>query len=142
VHVRVALPAQVPVYRNADFDALVDRRLGEVAREANDGGDGAQVILPATIVKAKPVFVDVQGPVVRYFATVTGRTRSVITDADLQQLRERLAGKSDSSVAGLLSGMPTIGHASIKYGPSWLPKAFRTRMPRQSSHISVRLDTA
>jgi hypothetical protein len=137
VHVRVALSAQVPVYRNADFDALVDRRLGDIAREAGDGG---RAILPATVVKEKPVFVDVQGPVVRYFATVTGKTRSVITDTDLQHLRERLAGMDDGSATRLLTGTTMIDHAQITYGPSWLPKPLRTRMPRQSSHIAVRIN--
>jgi hypothetical protein len=137
VHVRVALAAQVPVYRNADFDALVDRRLGDIAREA---GEGERAILPATVVKEKPVFVDVQGPLVRYFATVTGKTRSVITDTDLQHLRERLAGKDDGSASRLLTGTPMIDHAQITYGPSWLPKPLRTRMPRQSSHIAVRVN--
>jgi hypothetical protein len=140
VHVRVALAAQVPVYRNADFDALIDRRLGDIAREAGGGGAGGQAILPTTVVKQKPVFVDVQGPLVRYFATVTGKTRSVITDADIQHLRESLAGKDDGSAARLLTGTPMIDHAQISYGPSWLPKPLRTRMPRQSSHIAVRVN--
>jgi hypothetical protein len=138
VHVRVALVAKLPVYRNADFDALVDRRLGEAAREAGGGGNAAREVLPATVVKAKPVFVDVQGPLVRYFATVTGKTRSVITDADLRQLRDSLAGKDNGSAARILSGTPTIDHARIVYGPSWLPEPLQTRMPRASSHIVVR----
>jgi hypothetical protein len=33
-----------------------------------------------------------------------------------------------------------IDHAQITYGPSWLPKPLRTRMPRQSSHIAIRVN--
>lgn len=142
VHVRVALMAQVPVYRNADFDALIDRRLGDVARQAGLGGDGKQEVLPTTVVKEKPVFVDVQGPLVRYFATVTGKTRSVISDADLQQVRARLTGKGNGDASRLLAGVPAIGQSRIVYGPSWLPGPLRTRMPRQSSNIHVRVEVS
>jgi hypothetical protein len=141
VHVRVALAAQVPIYRNADFDALINRRLDDVAREASGGGDGAKTIVAGSIVKAKPTFVDVQGPLVRYFATVTGKTRSVISDADVQRVRQQLAGKDAGAAAHLLTGTPTIDHARITYGPPWLPTPLRTRMPRDASHIAVRVDS-
>lgn len=139
-HVRVALGVQVPVYRNADFDALIDRRLGDAAREAGGGGDSGQVVVPTTIVKSKPVFVSVEGPLVRYFATVTGKTRSVITDAALQQLRDNLTGHDARSVSAILDATPSVARSHITYGPSWLPKPLRERMPRQSSHIHLRVE--
>jgi hypothetical protein len=141
VHVRVALTAQVPTYRNADFDALIDRRLNDTVREAAAGGDGPREVLPATVTKSRPVFVDVQGPLVRYFATVSGQTRSVIADADLQQLRARLTGKENGDAAHILAGMPTVGQSRIVYGPSWLPQPIRTRMPRTAAHIRLRVET-
>ncbi|MGI8854216.1 MAG: baseplate J/gp47 family protein [Thermomicrobiales bacterium] len=141
-HVRVALGAQVPVYRNADFDALIDRRLGDAAREAGGGGAGGQEMLPATVVKSKPVFVSVEGPLVRYFATVTGKTRSVIADATLRQLRDDLTGHDAQSTSHILAATPSIAGSRITYGPSWLPKPLRERMPRQSSHIILRVETS
>lgn len=142
VHVRVALPARLPVYRNADFDALIERRLGDAVHEAGGGGEFARTVLPATVTKSKPVFVDVQGPLVRYFATVTGKTRSVIVDADVQRLRAVLVGKSDRDAARILAGHSEIDESRISYGPRWLPSLLRSRMPRSVSHLSVHVETS
>jgi len=138
VHVRVAIGAQVPVYQNTDFDALIDRRLTEVVRDTSAADGGARRVLPETVVKAKPTFVDVQGSVVRYFASVTGRTRAVVTDADLSQLRTALVARGAQVADQMLAGDPRFGGHAIRYGPSWLPKIVRERMPRTASHIHLR----
>lgn len=140
VHVRVSLTARLPVYRHADFDALIDRRLADAVREAGGGGDGTRQVLPATVLKAKPVFVDVQGPLVRYDAAVTGRTRSVITDADVQQLRHDLAGTGNAGAERVLARAPYLQKSTITYGPRWLPKSLRDRMPRDPSHLHIRIE--
>jgi hypothetical protein len=142
VHVHVVVTARLPVYRNADFDALIDRRLTEAVREAGGGGDGKQQVLSPTVVKEKPVFVDVQGPHVRYYATVTGRTRSVIADADVQQLRHDLTGKDDATARRILAGAPYLQGSTITYGPAWLPGPLRARMPRDTAHLRIRIETS
>lgn len=139
VHVRVAIGAQVPVYQNTDFDALIDRRLTEVVRDTAAADGGARQVLPETVVKAKPTFVDVQGSLVRYFASVTGRTRAVVTDADLAQLRAALVARDATAADRMLAGDPRFGGHDIRYGPSWLPKIVRQRMPRTASHIHLRI---
>jgi baseplate J-like protein len=139
VHVRVAITAQVPVYQNTDFDALIDRRLTEAVREAGATAGGAQEVLPETVTRSKPVFVDVQGSLVRYFATVTGTTRATITDADLARLRAALVGRDGHAAEQVLSGERALSGYSIRYGPSWLPGALRDRMPRTLSHIHVQV---
>lgn len=141
VHVRLTITAQVPVYQNADFDALIDRRLTEAVRDASTTDGGARRVLPETVVKSKPVFVDVQGPLVRYFASVTGTTRAVLTDADLSRIRAALAGRDARGAELALSGEPALGGHTIRYGPSWLPALLRDRMPRGQSHVHVRVST-
>lgn len=140
VHARVSLTARLPVYRNTDFDALIDRRLSDAVHEAGGGGNGAQEVLPATVVKAKPVFVDVQGPLVRYYATVTGQVRAVITDTDVQQLRHDLTGKDNASARSALAGRHFLQNSTITYGPNWLPKPLRERMPRDPNHLHIRIE--
>ncbi len=139
VHVRMVITAQIPVYQNSDFDALIDRRLTEAVRDANLAAGGTKQVLPETVTKSKPVFVDVQGPLVRYFATVTGKTRTVITDADLARIRAALVGRDARGAQLVLSGEQGLGGYAIHYGPSWLPRPFRERMPRTSSHIDLRV---
>ena len=137
VHVRLTIMAQVPVYQNADFDALIDRRLTEVVRDAGAIDGGAHRVLPETVVKSKPVFVDVQGPLVRYFASVTGTTQAVLTDADLARLRAAVAGRDARGAEKVLSSESTLGGYTIRYGPSWLPTILQERMPRGQSNIHV-----
>jgi hypothetical protein len=141
VHVRVAISAQVPIYQNADFDALIDLRLTETLRDAGITNGGAQQVLPESVTKSKPTFVDVQGPLVRYFATVGGRTRAVISDADLARIRAALVGRDAASAQQVLSSEPALGEATIRYGPSWFPPLLRNRMPRTASHIHLHVGT-
>jgi hypothetical protein len=139
VHVRMAITAQIPMYQNTDFDALIDRRLTEAVRDENLTAGGAKQVLPETVAKSKPVFVDVQGPLVRYFATVTGKTRTILTDADLTRLRTALVRRDARGAEQVLSSERGLGGYTIHYGPSWLPTPFRERMPRTSSHIHLRV---
>jgi len=141
VHVRLTITAQVPVYKDTDFDALIDRRLSAVAQDVGVTDGGARRVLPETVVKSKPVFVDVQGSLVRYFASVTGTTRAVVTDADLSRMRAALAGRDARGAEQVLSGEPALGGHTIRYGPSWLPKMLRERMPRNASHIDLHTGT-
>jgi len=139
VHVRLAISAQVPVYQNSAFDALIDRRLTEAVRETGAADGGARQVLPETVVKAKPTFVDVQGPLVRYFASVTGRTRAVVTDADLASLRAALVSRAAQESEQILARDPRFGAHAVRYGPSWLPTIVRERMPRTASHIHLHI---
>lgn len=142
VHVRMTITAQIPVYQNADFDALIDRRLTEAVRNANLTAGGTKQVLPETVAKSKPVFVDVQGPLMRYFATVTGKTRAVITDADLMRIRAALVGRNAHDAKQTVASEQAVGGHDIKYGPSWLPTIFRERMPRTPSHIHLHVSTS
>ncbi|MCA1669002.1 MAG: baseplate J/gp47 family protein [Thermomicrobia bacterium] len=137
VHVHITIAARLPVYNTADFDALVDRRLSEAVRAAGTTDGGAREVLPTSVVKSKPTFVDVQGPLVRYFATVTGKTRAIVSDADLARLRGSLVGKDARGAEQLLAGDPKLSGHSIHYGPAWLPKIVRDRMPHRSSQIHL-----
>ncbi|MCA1667987.1 MAG: hypothetical protein LC793_11470 [Thermomicrobia bacterium] len=139
VHVRLAITAQVPIYQNAEFDALIDRRLVEAVRDAGATDGGARRVLPETVVKSKPVFVDVQGPLVRYFASVTGTTRAVLADADLARIRAALIGRDARGAEQVLSAEPSLSGYIIRYGPSWLPAMLRERMPRRESNLHVRV---
>ncbi len=142
VHVRVAIIARVPMYQNADFDALMNRRVTETLRDASLTGGGARAVLPDTVATSKPVFVDVQGPLVRYSATVTGTTRALIGDADLARIRAALAGRDARSAAQVLAGEPALGGYDIRYGPAWLPPFVRARMPRRASRIHLTVSTS
>jgi len=142
VHVRMTITAQIPVYQNADFDALINRRLSEVLHDPSVSDGGASQVLPETIVKTKPVFVDVQGPLVRYFATVSGKTRAILTPADLARIRAALVGKDATEAERRIAAAPAVGVYTIRYGPSWLPKLLRNRMPRVASHIRMHLGTS
>ena len=139
VHVRLAITAQVPIYQNAEFDALIDRRLIEAVRDAGATDGGARRVLPETVVKSKPVFVDVQGPLVRYFASVTGTTQAVLTDADLARIRAALIGRDARGAEQVLSAEPSLSGHIIRYGPSWLSATLRERMPRRQSNVHVRV---
>ncbi|MDQ2783822.1 MAG: hypothetical protein M3Y58_02330 [Chloroflexota bacterium] len=139
VHLRLTITAQVPVYQNADFDALIDRGLTAAVRAAGAADGGVRRVLPETVVKSKPVFVDVQGPLVRYFASVTGTTRAVVTDADLSRIRDALAGRDARGAEQVLSGESALGGHTIRYGPSWLPALLRERMPRRAANIHIRV---
>lgn len=139
VHLRLTITARMPVYQNADFDALINRRLGEAAQETGVTDGGTRRVLPETVVKSKPTFVDVQGPLVRYFATVTGTTRAVITDADLARMRAALVGRDARDAERTLVTESKVNGYTVRYGPSWLPKVLRERMPRSASHIHVRV---
>jgi len=141
VHVRLTITAQVPVYKDTDFDALIDRRLSAVAQDVGVTDGGARQVLPETVVKSKPVFVDVQGSLVRYFASVTGTTRAVVTDTDLSRMRAALAGRDARGAEQVLSGEPALGEHTIRYGPSWLPTVLRERMPRNASQIHLHTST-
>jgi len=141
VHVRVAITGQIPVYQNADFEALTDRRLTDAVRDPGVSDGGARQVLPETVVKGKPVFMDVQGPLVRYLATVTGKTRAVLSDADLARFRAGLVGRDARSAEQFLSGEPSLGGHDVRYGPAWLPKILRERMPRTASHIRLHVGT-
>ncbi len=137
VHVRLTIAAQVPVYQNADFDALIERRLTDVVQETGAADGGARQVLPETVVKAKPTFVDVQGPLVRYFASVTGRTRAVVSDSDLTRIGAMLVSRDAKSAENILVSDPHFGSHDIRYGPVWLPAFIRVRMPRTASHIHL-----
>ncbi|MGI8687684.1 MAG: hypothetical protein ACR2M3_03810, partial [Thermomicrobiales bacterium] len=139
VHVRLTIAARMPIYQNADFEALIDRRLTDVVREAGAADGGARRVLPETVVKSKPVFVDVQGSLVRYFASVTGTTQAMLTDADVSRIRAALAGRDGRGAEQVLSGEPMLGGHTIRYGPSWLPAIVRERMPRSQSNVHVRV---
>ncbi len=141
VHVRLAIAAQVPVYQNSAFDALIDRRLTEVVRDTSAADSGSRQVLPETVLKAKPTFVDVQGSLVRYFASVTGQTRAVVTEADLARLRGMLVSRDAATVERLLATDSRFGGHTIRYGPAWLPKIVRERMPRTASAIHLHLGT-
>lgn len=141
VHLRVTITAQIPVYQNADFDALINRRLSEALHDPSVSDGGASQVLPETVVKTKPVFVDVQGPLVRYFATVSGKTRAILTPADLARLRAALVGKDATEAERRIAAAPAVGDYTIRYGPSWLPLPLRNRMPRVASHIHMHLGT-
>ncbi len=137
VHVRVTIVAQVPVYQNADFDALVERRLTEAAREAGGDPSGAKRVLPESVTKTKPQFLDVQGPLVRYSARVSGTTRAQIADADIDRLRRALVGLSASQATLRLSAEPLIGKSIVRYGPTWLPARLRVHMPGRPEQIHI-----
>jgi len=139
VHLRLTIAAQVPIYQNADFDALIDRRLTEALRDAGATDGSARRILPETVVKSKPVFVDVQGSLVRYFASVTGTMRAVLTDADLSRIRAAVAGRDARGAEQVLSSETTLSGHSIRYEPSWLPAFLRDRVPSGQSRVSVRV---
>lgn len=137
VHIRLAITARVPIYQNADFDALIDRRLTEAVRDTNLAADGEKQVLPETVAKSKPVFIDVQGPLVRYSATVTGKTRAILSDTDLARMRAALVGRDAHSAEQILSNERAVGGYAIHYSPSWMPTPLRDRMPRTPSHISL-----
>lgn len=137
VHVRVTIVAQVPVYQNADFDALVERRLAEATREAGGDPSGAKQVLSESVTKTKPQFLDVQGPLVRYSARVSGTTRAQIADADIDRLRRALVGLSDRQAALRLAAEPLIGRSVVRYGPTWLPARLRVHMPGRPELIHI-----
>ncbi len=140
VHVRVSVGAQIPVYQNSDFDALIETRLSDAVRDAGGAAAGNRQVLPESIVRSNPVFVDVQGPLVRYVATVSGKTRAVISDADIARIRKSLARQNAARATQLLGAEPLVGRFTITYGPSWLPKRFRVGMPREMSQIHLRVE--
>lgn len=139
VHVRVSVPVQVPVYKNADFDALVERRLNDAVQEASRNASGPRRVLPETVEKSKPVFVEVQGSLVRYIATVSGRTRAIINDADIARIQRSLMGKDAPTATILLQSDTSLERFDVRYEPSWLPNRWLYRMPSDSKHIRIHL---
>lgn len=136
-HVHLTMPAQIPVYRDAAFNDLVRAGLDEAVRARTVNTPLPQTLIAESVTSAPPDFVELKDGMVRYRASVSGKTRAIITPADLQRIQRALINYSDASARQTLAAEPAVRASEIAYGPSWLPEPLRRKIPRRAERVQV-----
>lgn len=131
---KVSLRAEVPVSGLAyDPSALQAAATNIVAARLADDAPAGFAVDRASIQLIDPEVIERQDGVTRLRFAVAAQARAELSDAERNELAERLAGTDPSDADAILSEIPDVTGHRVTYRPRWLPD----RMPSNAGRIEI-----
>ena len=129
---RVTLVAQMTVKAAAvDFDALHQQAREELGKRLVANAKTDVVLLGRTVAFTDPE--PMPGTQLAWKISGHAQARKVISAAEINEIRQRVLGKSLAEAQTVVQTLPGVADVSVAVSPRWAPQ----RIPDIASHVSI-----
>lgn len=129
----VTVPVAALAFNPQDAVQAATRQLHDrLAGQAPAG----YVLDDASLRAQQPIAVSEQADRARFRVVADAQVHAVFSDAERQQLADKLAGKDAAAAEAMLKRVPGVEGVRVSYWPGWLPE----RMPRWANRITFKTD--